>query len=208
MLDKLCIFDGNVPLRNRYTFLFSLIIGIYTIISLLINRTTTEVDPSDFLDVASRILDGSVPYLDFGYWLPPGSLIFITVPALFSTDPVGYRLAFAVLALVFVILTYHLSLCTVERCKGDDSCTLKIAIPLAIFLLLFAQPLLCKLEAFAIFFVALGIYLYISDRRILAYAVIIFAAAVKVYPAVFILAFLVMDIMNGDRRERIRNTTV
>lgn len=107
------------------------------IAELLICGTTTEVDPDDFLDAVLHMSNGDVPYTDFPYEFPPLALVFISIPALFSTDPVGYRIAFAVVAFLFIAGTYHLSLLTVEKWRGDGTMTVKIAVPEALFIMVF-----------------------------------------------------------------------
>lgn len=46
-------------------------------------------------------------------------------------------------------------------------------------------------------------YAYVRDRRIAAYIIITAAAFIKIYPAIFVLAFILMDIAGGNRGERL-----
>lgn len=199
------LFYENTPVRCKCTFLFTLISGLILIAVLLINGNTTEIDPDVFRNAVVHIFNGDIPYKDFPYEFPPLAFVFITIPGLFSTDPLGYRIAFAVFAYLFIIGAYYLMLLTVERWKGDDSWTLKLAIPMAIFMLLFVKQMFCKNDAFIIFFVALGIYMYVRDKRLVAYIVMTAAAFIKIYPVIFVFAFFLMDLLKGTSKERLTN---
>lgn len=156
--------------------------------------------------MANKVLEGLIPYRDFDFAFPPVLLIFITIPALVTDSIFGYRAVLAIMAFFFVIGTYYISLRTVERWKGGDTWTLKLAVPTALFILAYFPFLINKSEVFVIFFVAAGLYLYMSNRRALGYIVMIIAAFTKIYPALFIAVFLVSDLYTGSLRERLRST--
>jgi uncharacterized membrane protein len=168
---------------------------------------TGEVQ-NDYFPCAQAMFTGHVPYVpynDLGWEYPPLSYIFIMLPRLFSSDPWGYQIAFGV-EMYLIVAATAVVICVLAKERGRSG-----NIEMAIFLILsltMANFIFERFDLVPAALVALSFFFYSRKRYGLAFAILAIATAVKIYPGILFIVYLMPFIVRHDRSRLMRNAAL
>lgn len=160
----------------------------------------TEADIEFYFTYAGKTLAGLVPYLDFGLEYPPGAVPFFILPRFFADNLIDYRQMF-VLEMMLVDLAGLLLILRYGTRFGFSRDNLHLA-----GLYYTALPAVMGLFAYQRYdlvpavLVLASIVLLSEGRRVLAWILLGFGFAVKLYPIILAPVFLI----TGRRQQSLR----
>lgn len=164
---------------------------------------TTDIFPlaetNVFSEYANNIKNGLVPYEDFVVEFPQASIIIYLLPGLVSNSLEGYFYAFAVITILLATGIIYFTLTCVQEQKSKILITLSF-----IALIIIYTDYFVKFDSFAIIFVLLALISFSKKKYGLAYGLATFAAMVKIYPALVVGMFALINLFNMDATERIK----
>jgi hypothetical protein len=167
---------------------------------------TWESTPRQVSDVelyrayGERIAHGGVPYRDFDVEYPPGALVALVAPALFSESLLGYRIGLAVLlglvGAVGIVLV-DLALGVLGRSPRERDLT---RAALALSPLVLGAILLSRFDLVPATLSVAVVYALLVGRMRLAGALLGVAVAVKLYPGVLLPIAVTWAAVRAGRR--------
>ncbi len=159
---------------------------------------TAELDVLNFYAHSEAIKSGQMPYRDFVFEFPPFSLVFFIIPGLFTSDLETYALLFGLEVVVCIALTLHFTLLICERIGANK---LAVTFIFTMFFLMYFP--IRKFDIFPACATLIALYFFMERRFGLAYGFAAFATLTKIYPALIILLFLMLNMLDkSGRRER------
>lgn len=159
---------------------------------------TAEMDVVNFFAHSEAIKSGQMPYRDFVFEFPPFSLVFFIIPGLFTSNLETYALLFGAEVVVFIAVTLHFTLRICERIGANK---LAVAVIFTMFFLIYFP--IRKFDIFPACTTLIALYFFMERRFGLAYGFAAFATLTKIYPALIILLFLVLNMLEKtDGKER------
>lgn len=159
---------------------------------------TAELDVLNFYAHSEAMKSGQMPYRDFVFEFPPFSLVFFIIPGLFTSDLETYALLFGLEVVVCIALTLHFTLRICERIGANK---LAVTFIFTMFFLMYFP--IRKFDIFPACATLIALYFFMERRFGLAYGFAAFATLTKIYPALIILLFLMLNMLDKNgRRER------
>lgn len=168
-------------------------------------RTTLEVNL--LRQYAGNVLDGLIPYKDFAFEYPPLALVPILGPLLLiggHLTELGYRQAFGLVAAAIGMVTMVFVMRAAVALDLRRRDMLGAAALVAISPILMGPLMLARFDIWPALFAAAAIWLFVTDRYILAAVALGLGVLAKVYPIV-LAPFLVVHLW---RREGGRSAVV
>lgn len=140
-------------------------------------------------DESGRVLSGAVPYRDFLFEYPPGSLVFMLVPRVFASGFLAYR------ALYFVqgaLLDLAIVVALAATARGAGLSVARALVLYTLFLGAIGPLAAYRLDLAPAALTALAVLAWQRNRPTLAAAALAAGTATKVYP-LLLLPPLIMD---------------
>jgi len=134
---------------------------------------------------AENTLEGNIPFRDFTPEYPPLALPFMIAPALFTSEPVGYEILFALEMTLFAVATSTIVFRFIQKRKAE--LLPQFTLLFLTSLLLFGHVVISRLDAVSTFFIVFTVYL-ILDKPLTYKAVALTSAtaatgfAIKLFP--------------------------
>lgn len=141
-------------------------------------------------DIWLKVSQGHIPYKDFDFGYPPGSLPFFLIPGLVSSTPWGYSFAFAIQILISYILTCFILYHILKTLK------IKPIIPTLAYLALssiYFFPSMVKFDTIPALIVLISVWYFLNKHYNIAYCLIIVAALVKIYPIILLPLYFIFN---------------
>lgn len=149
-------------------------------------------DVVNFYHHAMSIKDGVLPYSGFEFEFPPLSLVFFTIPGLFTSDLVTYSRIFAFQSAVFMSIAAY---CIMRMAPDGDSRARYLAgAVFTLLILLYLTESVKKFDAIVMSLTIISLFFFSRGRWGLAYGIMAMAALTKMYPACFL---ILMAMYNG-----------
>jgi Gpi18-like mannosyltransferase len=146
-----------------------------------------------YINFASQVLDGKLPYRDFAFEYPPLSLIFFIIPKVFSSDWTGFSRLFHVEALIFDLLALLL-LYLIARRLGKMPWNMLGVYTLAVLAM---GPIIeNQYDIFPAVVTLAAIYCFWTDRHKTAWFLVALGTLIKLYPIVLAPIFLIIYYRN------------
>jgi uncharacterized membrane protein len=163
-------------------------------------------DLRHYASVAGHVLAGDVPYRDFDYEYPPGSLIPLTLPALFGGSTVALQRYAYVLLLTNMVWGAAIGICVwkmAHRCVPAHR--VRTVIGTFVLLMFIGTPIFpWRFDLFPTLLSAITLMLVVQRRPTLAGASLGVAIATKVFPVVLAPIVLGFYMAGGERRALLR----
>jgi uncharacterized membrane protein len=134
-----------------------------------------------YLDYASRIFQGSLPYRDFSLEYPPMALAFFILPRLFSANLSVFAGAFEIEVLIFDLLGLYLFY-RIARNNGDTPWKMMAMYSAAI--LAIGPIIIESYDIFPAILTLLSLYLFSTGKHKTAWLILALGFMTKLYPAV------------------------
>ena len=151
---------------------------------------TAEQDVINFFAHSEAIKSGQMPYRDFVFEFPPFSLVFFIIPGLFASDLETYALLFGLEVVVFIAVTLHFTLLICEHIGANK---LAVAFVFTMFFVIYFP--IRKFDIFPACATVIALYFFMERRFGLAYGFAAFATLTKIYPALIIVLFLMLNVL-------------
>ncbi len=158
---------------------------------------TAEQDVINFFAHSEAIKSGQMPYRDFVFEFPPFSLVFFIIPGLFTSDLEAYALLFGLEVVVFIAVALHFTLLICERIGANK---LAVTIVFTMFFVIYFP--IRKFDIFPACATLIALYFFMERRFGLAYGFAAFATLTKIYPALIILLFLMLNVLEKTEGRR------
>jgi len=148
-------------------------------------------------NIALRILDGQIPYVDFTCEYPPIALLAFLIPAIPFRESVSYGFGFAAmfLAMDFVIMFFMAKMA--RRFNLPVGKTLLIY---TLCILAVGPIMICRYDIFPAMLTLLAIYAFISGKNAAAWALLALGFSAKFYPALLAPLFGLYLLRQGQWR--------
>lgn len=154
---------------------------------------------------AHAMLDGALPYRDFGFEYPPLAAPLLALPGLVGTGEQEYRLAFAALALALGAAVVLLTGALAERTDGDRRVALIVA---ACAPLLMGALIRSRFDLAPVALTLAALLLLCKGRPRLGFAVLGAGAMTKGFPLVVAPVALAWLVARGERRGAAQSAAV
>jgi len=162
----------------------------------------SETDVFNFYKQAEAIKAGQLPYKDFVFEFPPFALIFFMIPSIFTSDLQTYIFLFGIEIVFFSLVTLYFMINVAEKMKINKYF---VSIIFMAFILIYFQQMIRKFDIIVAAFTFISLYLFCEKKYTSGYAVMAFAALVKVYPAFLIPIFIIMNLTDKEDVMRKKN---
>lgn len=150
-------------------------------------------DVINFYGHAMAIKDGSLPYTDFEFEFPPISLVFFTMPALFTSDLDVYCWLFAMMCAGFMSVAAYF----IMRLAPGERVRYFAVMMFAVLVLLYMTESVKKFDSIVMSMTVIALYLFSKQRWYLAYGLIAVATFTKLYPCIFLPLMVAYNATSG-----------
>ena len=146
-----------------------------------------------YFNYASYVINGGIPYRDFGFEYPPFALVFFLLPRLLTPNYGLFATLFEIETLVFsligLLLTYQIS-----RLLGKTPWKMLTVYILAI---LAVGPIIARqYDIFPAIMVLLAVYYFETGRHKTSWAILALGTLTKIFPIVLAPVFLIYYLRN------------
>ena len=146
-----------------------------------------------YFDYASKVLGGSLPYLDFTLEYPPFSLFFFILPHLFTSSFVVYAIAFEVELFLFDLLGLYLIYRIAQR-QGKAPWEMLTVYSVAILAI---GPIIAqRYDVFPAIIVLLSLYCFWIGKHKTSWGILALGTMTKIYPVAIAPIFLAYYMRN------------
>ena len=162
------------------------------------------VDTPVYERYGNAVLDGSVPYRDFGLEYPPGALPVFVAPALVdapAAEDGDFRAAFETIMLVCAAAALALAAAVLTALRAPPGRLAAALLLIALTPLALGSVVLTRFDLLPAALTVGALAALVSGRHRLGFAVLAIGAAVKVYPAVLLPLALAFAWKRLGRRE-------
>jgi len=187
---------------NLVILIVSAIIMLVMLIIYTANGNGADNDVVNFYKHAEAIKAGQIPYKDFVFEFPPFSLVFFMIPSMFTSDMHTYVVLYGVEIIFFSVLTLYFMIKVAEKMKVNKYL---VSIIFMIFIVLYFDQMIRKFDIIVAAFTFISLYLFYEKKYTLSYAVLAFAALVKIYPVFLIPIFIIMNLADKEDTMRVKN---
>ncbi len=156
-------------------------------------------DVLNFYAHAEAMKAGLIPYLDFDFEFPPFSLVFFLIPGLFTSDLDTYAALFGAEMVLFTLLALYYVLRIRERIHVNSAFVAGVFV---ILMLIYFTDMMKKFDVIPMALSIAAIYYFIERRFGIAYALSMAGAMVKIYPALILTLFLIVNAVERVPRHR------
>ncbi len=170
---------------------------IYCVLFNTIYTTPYTAVGSIFLDYASQVMQGHIPYLDFNFEYPPLSLLFFILPRLVSSAIPLYTVLYKAEVLLAIMIGLFI-IYLISRRLGKAPWKMLLVYTLCI---LAVGPIVA--EQYDIFpaILTLGsLYAFLSGKNKTAWALLALGALTKIYPLFLMPVYLAISLRNRQSR--------
>lgn len=181
------------PMESKILILASLAMFVYLVLCLSLR--SPENDVVNFYYHAENIKAGFLPYRDYVYEFPPLSLIFFTIPGLFTSDLDCYVGLYGLQVILFTLVSLFLVMRLVQKAGYNR---ILAAFLFMTFILIYFDEMIKKFDMICMAFTLLSVYLFSERRFQWAYVVLAIATLVKIYPGILLPVFLLINIMESN----------
>ena len=162
-------------------------------------------DIDNYFGYASDVVNGMMPYRDFGFEYPPLSIVFMTIPRLFSSDQSVYSVLQALFSFVFFAIGIYYVYKIAERNKSHNG---RMFFLLLLTLLLANIFVISRNDIYPTVFCIMSFYYFFDKRYTASWILISFAVMTKIYP-IFIAPVLFMPfLLNKDYKNLLKGVIV
>ncbi|MDR2699192.1 MAG: DUF2029 domain-containing protein [Candidatus Methanoplasma sp.] len=144
-----------------------------------------------YFPYADELMHGSIPVMEY----PPFALVFLAVPRLFASTPLGYEIVFS--AEVFVFFMVGLIVIGKLAKRYHQSQYLAMLVYAALMLLM-VEFVLDRYDIFPAVLTLLSFYCLVTKRYTWAFVLLSIATMSKLYPAVLFPIYLIPFFFNRD----------
>ena len=170
----------------------SAIIMLALLIIYTVNGNGADNDVVNFYKHAEAIKAGQIPYKDFVFEFPPFSLVFFMIPSMFTSEMHTYVVLYGVEIVFFSVLTLYFMIKVAEKMKVN-----KYLVSIIFMIVLYFDQMIRKFDIIvAALFISL--YLFCEKKYTFSYAVMAFAALIKIYPIFLIPVFIIMNLADKE----------
>lgn len=152
-----------------------------------------------FSGYAENIKNGLVPYKDFVVEFPQGCIIIYLLPGLFSDSLESYFYVFAGLTILLATAIIYFTLGCINENKAKIFVTASF-----ILLIIIYTDFFIKFDSFAVIFALLALIAFSKKKYALAYGLATFAAMVKIYPALIVGMFFLINLFDKNAERKIK----
>jgi uncharacterized membrane protein len=146
-----------------------------------------------YFDYASKVMGGSLPYLDFTVEYPPFALFFFIVPRLFTSSYVVYAVAFEAELFLFDLLGLYL-IYRIAQLQGKAPWKMLTVYSVAILAI---GPIIAQsYDVFPAIIVLLSLYCFWIGKHKTSWGILALGVMTKIYPVAIAPIFLVYYIRN------------
>ena len=156
--------------------------------------------------IGDRILHGQVPYHDFYLEYPPGAIPVFSFPSLVSQH--HYVLVFRLLMTLFAAVTAATAVAIAARSGAGRETVSRVALSLGLAPLVLGPLFLNRYDLFPAMLVTLGLLALLSDRPRLAFGILGFAIAAKIYAVALLPVAAVHVYRRAGRRALVESAAV
>lgn len=139
-------------------------------------------DVINFYSHAMAIKGGSLPYTDFEFEFPPISLIFFTIPALFTSDLEVYCWLFAMMCAAMMSVSAY----CIMRMAPNERVRYLAALMFTALVLLYLTESVKKFDSIVMSLSVISLFFFSKERWYLAYGFMAVASFTKLYPCLFL----------------------
>ncbi len=184
--------------KNKKYFVLAVFFILLYLVLVLLDLSLNFIPWGDvklYESIARKIQTGSIPYIDYFFEYPPGSILVYIIPAVFTSTTEAYRRVYEFLSLGAVVLTLVIAHKTFsEHLKVKN----KLVILLNIFSLAVLLPLgLERFDTITMLLVAIAVYLFFKKQekyRVLCYMLLTLGGLIKLYPFLLIPILAIYDV--------------
>lgn len=172
---------------------------LFVVLDYCIGYSAPRDDVINFYNHAESMKAGLIPYKDFEFEFPPFSLIFFLIPGLFTSDLNTYAALFGVEVVVFTLLGLYYLLKICEKTKVNR---VLVTVVLLVLVIIYFTDMMKKFDVMPMAFTIASLYYFIQRRFGPAYALIMFAALIKIYPALILVVYIVINCLEHAEYRR------
>jgi hypothetical protein len=182
---------GN-RVRRHQLILGSVFVAASAVYLLVVHQFEIETGVMNvYFPYAEEMMNGSIPNMEY----PPFAMVFIAIPALFSSTPFGYNVAFVAEACVFMTIGLLAMGKLAKRYNQSQNGAMLIYTVLMLLMFTFVAD---RYDIFPAILTLLSFYCLVTKRYVLAFFLLSIATMTKVYPAVLFPIYLIPFFMNRD----------
>lgn len=145
----------------------------------------------NYFPYADQLINGTIPNIEY----PPFALVFLTIPRIFATTPLGYEAVFVIEVFIFFVI--GLIIISKLAKRYNQSQRLAMLVYAALMILIF-EFVVDRYDIFPVILTLLAFYCFVTKRYTWAFVILSIATMTKLYPAVLFPIFLIPFIINRD----------
>ena len=186
---------------NDNRFILLCLALVFALVIFFIDYTSWWMDVDHYwYNINDFYVDGKMPYKDYVFEYPPFSLVVFLIPRIFSVDLDSFHYSFAIFAAISYIVASWLILDIVGKENPLRTYVVIILLLIPIFSFKF---IVTRNDVFAVTMAVLAVWLFLKDKKILAYVVISLGAMIKIYPIIFVMGIVIYYLAKKDWRSTI-----
>lgn len=140
-----------------------------------------------YLD-SGRLLSGSIPYRQFFFEYPPGSLLFIAVPRLFAIGFLSFRVMFFIEISILDVVMLMVLYATARTVRANPLTVLGLY---SVMILALGPLVLYRLDLAPAVVTAFAVLAWLRGRFLLAAATLAIGVVIKAYPLILLPPLLI-----------------
>jgi len=169
--------------------LFAVLCAIYLVLISYFDVTTEAVAVG--LKNANLLFDGKPLSMEY----PPLTLLFISIPRLFSADPLGYTVTYVAMVFMFFAVGLQIVNLLAEKYQKDQK---KMMLAYSVLVLILFEFVVDRHDIFPMAFTLIAIYCFVTKRYMWAFVFLSLGMMTKLYPAILFPIFLAPLLVNRD----------
>ena len=179
-------------IRRHQLILGAVFAAASVILLLMIDHLGVETEVMNVYFVyADELFHGNIPNMEY----PPLALLFFAIPRLFSSDPFGYEVAFAVQAVVFFIIGM---LIVSKLAKRYNQSQHQAMLVYTVLMMIMIEFVICRNDIFPAMITLFSFYCLVTKRYVWAFFLLAIATSSMVYPIILLPIYVIPFILNRD----------
>jgi hypothetical protein len=150
-----------------------------------------------YLDFASRVLHGSLPYRDFSLEYPPFALVFFLLPRFLTSTYITYAVYYRVEVFIFILIGLYILYLIAQRLGKSPW---KIMMIYTVAILAMGPILAEQYDVFPAVLTLLALYFFWVGKYKTSWVLLALGALTKIYPLFLAPIFLLYHLRNREYR--------
>lgn len=147
------------------------------------------------------LFSGDFPTLEY----PPFAIVFMAIPRVFLSGPIGYNIGYVIEVFVFMVLGLLLVSRIAQICGYSRKRSMLVYTALMLLMIEFVTD---RFDVFPAILTLASLYLFMSGRRAWSFLILAIATMTKLYPAILFPVMFIHLVLEGDRRDASMGTIV